>query len=77
MGDEMALDQHPQFVINIPLPSRIVIIKNGSVFGQKWGTTARFAPDGAGTYRVEVYLDTLPPPAKGQPWIISNPIYVR
>jgi hypothetical protein len=77
MGDEMALDQHPQFVINIPLPSRIVIIKNGSVFGQQWGTTARFAPDGAGTYRVEVYLDTLPPPAKGQPWIISNPIYVR
>jgi hypothetical protein len=77
MGDEIALDRQPQFVINTPLASRIVIIKNGSVFGQQWGTIAHFAPDGAGIYRVEAYLDTLPPPAKGQPWIISNPIYVK
>ena len=30
-----------------------------------------------GSYRVEVYLPQLPKPAGEQPWIISNPIYVR
>jgi hypothetical protein len=30
-----------------------------------------------GSYRVEVYLPNLPKPAGDQPWIISNPIYVR
>jgi hypothetical protein len=30
-----------------------------------------------GVYRVEVYLDQLGQPASQQPWIISNPIYVR
>jgi hypothetical protein len=30
-----------------------------------------------GGYRVEVYLPQLPGPAGQQPWIISNPIYVR
>ena len=77
MGDEIALDQQPELVVNTPLPTRIVIIKNGNFFGQQQGTTAQFTPDGAGTYRVEAYLDTLPAPAKGQPWIISNPIYVK
>ena len=77
MGDEVALDQQPEFVIKTPLAARIVMMKNGSVFGQQQGTTAQFKPDGAGTYRAEAYLDDLPTPAKGQPWIISNPIYVK
>jgi hypothetical protein len=77
MGDEIALDRQPQFVINTPVASRMVIIKNGSIFGQQWGTSAQFTPGGPGSYRVEVYLDALPAPAKGQPWIISNPIYVK
>ena len=77
MGDEIALDRQPEFVVNTPLASRIVIIKNGNVFGQQWGTAAHFSADGAGSYRVEAYLDTLPAPAKGRPWIISNPIYVK
>jgi hypothetical protein len=77
MGDEIAFDQQPEFVIKTPVASRIVIIKNGAVFGQQTGTGAHFSADGAGSYRVEAYLDTLPAPAKGQPWIISNPIYVK
>jgi hypothetical protein len=77
MGDDVALERQPEFVIKTPVTSRMVIIKNGYIFGQQWGTTAQFTPDGPGTYRVEVYLDTLPAPAKGQPWIISNPIYVK
>jgi len=77
MGDEIAFEAQPEFVIHTPLASRIVIIKNGNLFGQQQGTTAQFTPDGAGTYRAEAYLDTLPAPAKGQPWIISNPIYVK
>jgi len=31
----------------------------------------------AGVYRVEVYLPQLGKPFSEQPWIISNPIYIR
>jgi hypothetical protein len=30
-----------------------------------------------GSYRVEAYLPQLGKPVGDQPWIISNPIYVR
>ena len=30
-----------------------------------------------GSYRVEVYLPQLPGDVSQQPWIISNPIYVK
>jgi hypothetical protein len=30
-----------------------------------------------GVYRVELYLPQLPNRAAEQPWVISNPIYVR
>jgi len=43
---------------------------------QKSGATAQFTVTGTAVYRVEVYLDSLPAPVRGQPWIISNPIYV-
>jgi hypothetical protein len=31
----------------------------------------------AGNYRCEVYLPQLPHSVRAEPWIISNPIYVR
>jgi hypothetical protein len=36
-----------------------------------------FAAKEKGAYRVEVYLPQLPKPVGNQPWIISNPIYVK
>jgi hypothetical protein len=77
MGDEITLSAQPRLIVRTPLPTRIVLIKNGNVADQKSGTMAEFAADTVGTYRVEVYLDSLPSPVTGQPWILSNPIYVR
>lgn len=77
MGDEIPLNSQPRFQVQSPLPARIVMLKNGDVIDQRSATNAEFSPDGPGVYRVELYLDTLPTPVTGQPWVISNPIYVR
>ena len=77
MGDEIPMNSQPRFQVESPLSARIVMLKNGDVIDQKSGTKAEFSPDGPGVYRVELYLDTLPTPVTGQPWIISNSIYVR
>jgi hypothetical protein len=77
MGDEVTTNLPPRFTVSAPLPARIALIKNGNIVDQRSGKTVEFSPDGAGIYRVEVYLDSLPSPVTGKPWIISNPIYVR
>ena len=77
MGDEIAPVTNAELVVRVPLTARIVMIKNGTVVGQEQGTSAEFLATGPGVYRAEVYLDTLPAPALGKPWIVSNPIYVR
>jgi len=77
MGDEVALRTQPRVIVRTTLPSRVVLIKNGSAVEQKSGMEVEFSPDGAGAYRVEIYLDSLPAPVTAQPWILSNPIYVR
>jgi hypothetical protein len=77
MGDEVPSASQPQLLVTAPLTSRFVLFKNGSAAEEKTGMNAQFNVTTAGVYRVEVYLDSLPSPVKGQPWIISNPIYVR
>jgi hypothetical protein len=77
MGDDIPVAGQPTFVVTAPLACRFVLFRNGGVIDQKTGTSAQFTIAGAGAYRVEVYLDSLPAPARGQPWIISNPIYVK
>lgn len=77
MGDEVILSAQPHFSVQTPLPSRVVLFKNGNAVAQKSGSEMEFSPNGAGSYRVEVYLDSLPTPATGKPWIVSNPIYVK
>jgi len=81
-----------RFEINIPLPARLVVYRNGEIiepddltayrYGQ-WvsdpseGTGVGFYSKEVGVYRVEVYRDDLGPPFDKIPWIMSNPIYVR
>ena len=77
MGDEIASVTNSELVVRVPLDARIVMIKNGTVVEQKQGTSAEFPATGPGVYRAEIYLDSLPAPALGKPWIISNPIYLR
>jgi hypothetical protein len=77
LGDEIDFANGLSLKASSPLNSRFMLLKDGSVVDQKSGTTSDFPITGPGVYRVEVYLDSLPPPVKGQPWIISNPIYVK
>ena len=77
MGDEIFSTSGLQLHAAAPLFSRFVLFKDGVVAGEKSGTVVEFSIDAPGTYRVEAYLDSLPPPVRGQPWVISNPIYVR
>ena len=78
MGDEVALSDGLRLKASAPLACRFLLLRNGNVVGQKSGERLmEFEIHEKGAYRVEAYLDSLPPPANGKPWIISNPIYVR
>ena len=78
MGDEISLVNDVRFRISAPLPGRIVIFKDGrEVQSQNGLAETEFVANESGAYRVEIYLSQLPKPINEQPWIISNPIYVR
>jgi hypothetical protein len=71
-GDEIKVNR--SLKIRTPVPSQIVIYKDGSVFLDESGVTSReFSVQEPGVYRAEVYL----PQLGNRLWIISNPIYVR
>jgi hypothetical protein len=77
-GDEIPLGNGVHLAVNVPLNSRIVLIKNGTVVQEEKGAANKeFVVTEKGVYRIEVYLSQLPKPVSDQPWIISNPIYVR
>ena len=77
LGDDIELADGLSLKASAPLNSRFTLFRDGVVIDQKSGPTADFPITSPGVYRVEAYLDSLPAPVKGQPWIISNPIYVR
>jgi len=77
MGDEIAFVEGLHLIGSAPLSSRFVLLKDGQTIDQKSGSAADFSISTPGAYRVEVYLDSLPSPVKGQPWILSNPIYIK
>ena len=77
-GDEIALQNEVRLTIDAPLASRLVLLKDGRPIQDEAGVkTKDYVVTEKGSYRVEVYLPQLPKPASDQPWIISNPIYVR
>jgi len=76
MGGQIPSTGGTRLVVKSPINCRFVLFRDGSIIEQKSGINADFTVDRAGRYRVEAYLDSLPAPAKGQPWIISNPIYL-
>ena len=76
-GDEIGLRPETRLRIRTPVSSRIVVLKDGAVFLEETGINSReLAISERGVYRVEVYLPQLGAVGQ-QPWIISNPIYVR
>ena len=78
MGDEIKLDGVVKMTVKVPVPARIFLVRNGSLYGEAYGVREReFEAKEPGVYRVEVDLPQLPEPLRYQPWIISNPIYVK
>ena len=72
-GDEISLDAGTRLRVRSPVPGRIVILKDGTVWVDETGNAKEIAVTERGVYRVEVYL----PQVGNLPWIISNPVYVR
>lgn len=78
MGDEIKLEDTVHLSVTLPIAGRIVLLKDGNIIQDETGTNKKdYTVTEKGSYRVEVYLPQLPKPAGEQPWIISNPIYVR
>jgi hypothetical protein len=78
MGDEITLENQVHLRVKLPVVGRIVFLKDGTAVHEAATIrTAEFIARERGSYRVEVYLPRLPKPVSEQPWIISNPIYVR
>ncbi|MGH9871185.1 MAG: hypothetical protein ACRD9S_01825 [Pyrinomonadaceae bacterium] len=78
MGDEIKLKNEVQLTVVLPVTGRIVMLKDGVVVQDSSAVSKlEFVAREKGSYRVEAYLPQLPQPAGDQPWIISNPIYVR
>jgi hypothetical protein len=77
-GDEITVGGEVKLSITTPVASRMVLLKDGAAVDDQSGINKRdFTVMEKGSYRVEVYLPQLPKPAGDQPWIISNPIYVK
>jgi hypothetical protein len=78
MGDEIKLEEQVNLSVIVPVAARVVLLKDGVQIHEAWGVNRLdFVAKEKGSYRVEVYLPQLPHPVAAQPWIISNPIYVR
>jgi hypothetical protein len=77
-GDEINLSNGVRLRVSVPASCRIVLFKDGNK-AQEWSgaSSKEFAVAEKGVYRVEVYLPQLGRPVGDEPWIISNPIYVR
>ena len=77
-GDEIQLNSETHLRARSPVSGRIVIFKDGAVFSDDSGISSKdVAVTERGVYRAEVYLPQLGSLVDRQPWIISNPVYVR
>jgi hypothetical protein len=78
MGDEITLDNEVRLNVKLPVVGRIVLLKDGAAIHEVANVQMmEFVARERGSYRVEAYQSQLPKPVSEQPWIISNPIYVR
>ena len=73
-GDEIQLTSDTRLRVRSPIPARIVIFKDGTIFSDNIGSSDKDVTiTERGVYRVEVYQ----PQLWNQLWILSNPIYVK
>ena len=75
-GGNFPFNGPTRLTVTAPLACRFVLFRDGDRAEEKVGSSVEFIADRPGRYRVEAYLDALPAPSRGQPWIISNAISV-
>jgi len=77
-GDEISLKPETRLRVQSPVAGRIVIFKDGAIFVDESGISSKdLTISEKGVYRTEIYLPQLGSLVANQPWIISNPIYIR
>ncbi|MBA3354849.1 MAG: hypothetical protein H0U18_02690 [Pyrinomonadaceae bacterium] len=77
-GEEIRLESEIRLNVTAPISSRIVLLRDGNAIQSESGLTRKeFVVTVRGSYRVELYLPQLPGSVSEQPWILSNPIYVK
>jgi hypothetical protein len=77
MGEEIRLTDEVRLRVTLPVTARIRLLKDGGVLKDDYYVDRlETGVREKGAYRVEIYLPQLPIVGQ-QPWIISNPIYVR
>jgi len=77
-GDEVPLQNDLRLHIQTPVPTRLVLFKDGSVIlNESQSASEEFPVKESGVYRVEAYLPEVERIVGEKPWIISNPIYIR
>jgi hypothetical protein len=78
MGEEISMGGDVRLTARANAPSRIVLLRDGVAVREEQNTVKLdHVVREKGTYRVEVFRPELPHRVGGEPWIISNPIYVR
>lgn len=78
LGDEISLEDEVKLSTVVPVPARVVLFKDGEIIKDDQHVRSQeFVAKEKGSYRVEVYLPQLGKPVSDNPWIISNPIYVK
>ncbi len=78
MGDEITLKEKVNLRALAPQISHFILYRNGEKIHEQSETSEiHFETKERGTYRVEVYLDSLGNSFNSMPWILSNPIYIK
>lgn len=80
MGDEISLAERGEvrLAVRSPVKARIRVLRDGETAREERDAASLEVTVGErGVYRVEVYLDQLGAPLTENPWVVSNPIYVR
>ncbi len=81
MGSSVSRTANPRLQLraeaDFPPGVEIRLLRNGITVLRSEGRDISFAPEGPGTYRIEIYLRGRNPLAGDFPWIISNPIFWR
>jgi len=75
MGDELTVSGGTRFVVKLPSPARVRIIRDGEPWREGYGTLHIHTSKRPGVYRIEAYKKSLT--GHYRAWIFSNPIYVR